>query len=270
MASSSSTPRASASPERRQRRLTPTTPLLTPSASASHALTPVRARPQAMQTTSLSAPARTRTLPFSPLPTQQAARRSRQSLEAILVARTLKEGFARLKALADDSRSSSASPGNSRLAARRPLRTLSATLSVQSSRQAGSLLARHHSAVVGLGPRGAQRFEEGGGVEEAAEAMLFMRAQASARARGLSDDPPPPLPPPRAHEPGHMPGVGHSTGRERDAYETEDDAVLPPPKRKRPDGSDIPGPPLALPRVAELLSQPPSSGRASPAYDRHR
>ncbi|KAJ2781067.1 hypothetical protein GGI15_003329 [Coemansia interrupta] len=255
MASSSTTPRTSVSPERL--RHTPPTTLLTPSASASHAMTPVRARPQALQTTSLSAPARSRILPFSPLPTRQATQRSRQSLEAILVARTLKEGFARLKALAEPH------AGPTRPSTR-PLRTLSATLAMQGRRRPPFVLARHHSA---MGTAGGRGFAEGG-VEEAAEAMLFMRTQA-ARAQELPDDPPPLPPPLGAQEPALGTRHSPSASRERDACETEDEAVLLQRKRKCTDTGDIPARPLSLPRVADLLSQPPSSGRASPAYDHH-
>ncbi|KAJ1860065.1 hypothetical protein LPJ73_001545 [Coemansia sp. RSA 2703] len=276
----SPTPRTSASPSRPASRThTPQQPTSSPA----RPYTPIRARPQTIQATSLSAPAPTRTLlhhqPLhAALHSPHATRRSRQSLEAMVIARTLKEGFARLKALAQHPH---ASPPAQRR--RPPMRALSASLARHRElRGHPSLLsARHHSAVESRATV-TRAADMAGGVEEAAQAMLFMRTQPPAASpHVLPDDPPPlPLPPPpppvrpslTASPPRHVLRAAESVKPERDAYETEEEPLLSPSKRKRTDTADdvVPEPPRSLPRVAELLSQPPSSEQSSPVYDQHR
>ncbi|KAJ1992854.1 hypothetical protein GGI25_002708 [Coemansia spiralis] len=75
-----------------------------------------------------------------------AARRSKESLEAIKVARTLKEGLLRLKARADPQ-----SP-NSNTSLRRPMRTFSATAAATAGSTPYRPLSRHNSEFPRFGP----------------------------------------------------------------------------------------------------------------------
>ncbi|KAJ2356571.1 hypothetical protein GGF43_001986 [Coemansia sp. RSA 2618] len=101
-----------------------------PSDIATYAQTPTKPQPRIPQ----SAPPKTRTQQL--LTSPAAAQRSKASLEAFRVARTLKEGFLRLKARADPSMLSPT---------RRAQRTLSANALPSSSLSQRGLLERHHS-----------------------------------------------------------------------------------------------------------------------------
>ncbi|KAJ2238296.1 hypothetical protein IWW45_000126 [Coemansia sp. RSA 485] len=247
--------------------------------------TPRRARPQSLQSTPKSAPAQYRT--HLQLTSPEAARRSKRSLEAIHVARALKDGFSRLKARADPQ--SLLSPSRS-AKINRPFRTYSATMG---SSRVSNLLVRHHSSIGSrqptscphhhqmqqqqqghLGTRqmaSAPRFAlsanvddhmwrpriqgsscvggRSGAVEQAAEAMLFMRSQSSSSLNNEHFDsvspPPPSLSLSRVPITGSaemdLPVTGSvvrnvdlAPQSEFDAYETEEEILLPPIKRQRP------------------------------------
>ncbi|KAJ1646030.1 hypothetical protein LPJ64_002453 [Coemansia asiatica] len=248
---------------------------ITPSASAStlispnnhnhnhnhnHNTTPRRPRPHSLQSTPKSAPAQSRT--HLQLTSPEAARRSKRSLEAIQVARTLKDGFLRLKARADPQHLLSPSRSTGR-----PLRTYSATMAPS---RASHLLVRHHSSASApahftscpQSPRHlpvrniqAPRFTlsaasparddhawrprlptplnvRAGAAEQAAQAMLFMRSQSSS---SLNNDHMDSVSPPPSSIPQGLadPRLPLSSQCDFDASETEEEIMIPPIKRQR-------------------------------------